>query len=230
MKSNSNRIKKNILPPIILLLLLIVLFTLILESIYTSNSNQNKENLIVNAELIEKSLQLTYTESFDIKKLGPSYLFNNDSSNLFPQQYKIALTPYLNESEVAVFSQTRRTITYQKPIQLNNRSYELSITTKNPFTLIGGRLYLLIFTLFLIIAHGFGMLVMNMRLSKLDEIERALFKKNEAYQVINAKLSNSNIRLSETINELHDAKAKAEESNRLNSAFLANISHEIRTP
>lgn len=33
-----------------------------------------------------------------------------------------------------------------------------------------------------------------------------------------------------TISELHEAKDKAEESDRLKTAFLANMSHEIRTP
>ncbi len=36
--------------------------------------------------------------------------------------------------------------------------------------------------------------------------------------------------LSESIDELHEARHKAEESDRIKSLFLANMSHEIRTP
>lgn len=50
-----------------------------------------------------------------------------------------------------------------------------------------------------------------------------LEKQNREYERINQKLQN-------TIEELQLAKDKAEESNRLKSAFLATMSHELRTP
>lgn len=56
-------------------------------------------------------------------------------------------------------------------------------------------------------------------LEKNEEIEA----QNEEYQVINEELT-------ETNRMLHEAKLKAEQSDRLKTAFLQNMSHEIRTP
>jgi len=58
---------------------------------------------------------------------------------------------------------------------------------------------------------------------KAEESERNLLLKNEEYETINEELKQTN-------EELYLAKDRAEESDRLKSAFLQNMSHEVRTP
>ncbi len=55
------------------------------------------------------------------------------------------------------------------------------------------------------------------------ESKATLEKQNQEYEIVNKKLQ-------QTVEELKAAKLKAEESNRLKSAFLATMSHELRTP
>ena len=55
------------------------------------------------------------------------------------------------------------------------------------------------------------------------ESKATLEKQNQEYENINKKLQ-------QTVEELKAAKSKADESNRLKSAFLATMSHELRTP
>lgn len=60
--------------------------------------------------------------------------------------------------------------------------------------------------------------------------EEELQRKNNELKSLNSKLLDSYGKIKQINTELHDAKEKAEESERLKSAFLANMSHEIRTP
>jgi signal transduction histidine kinase len=57
-----------------------------------------------------------------------------------------------------------------------------------------------------------------------------LKEQNEELKKLNEDLSNANKKLLLTLEELKKAKEKAEESNRLKSSFIKNLSHEIRTP
>ncbi len=61
------------------------------------------------------------------------------------------------------------------------------------------------------------------------EVRTRLIKSTEEKSGIIAICSDITDR-NRTISELHEAKDKAEESDRLKTAFLANMSHEIRTP
>lgn len=53
---------------------------------------------------------------------------------------------------------------------------------------------------------------------------------NEEYLTLNEELQRNFNQLNMLVNELEIAKTKAEESDRLKTAFLQNTSHEIRTP
>jgi len=54
--------------------------------------------------------------------------------------------------------------------------------------------------------------------------------KNDEYAAINLELSESLKKIKIINTQLEKAKEKAEESDRLKTAFLANLSHEVRTP
>jgi PAS domain S-box-containing protein len=67
-------------------------------------------------------------------------------------------------------------------------------------------------------------------ISEQKEIEEILQQQNIEYQNLNRELTDTLTRLSLLNEELSEAKFKAEESDRLKTAFLENISHEVRTP
>lgn len=60
--------------------------------------------------------------------------------------------------------------------------------------------------------------------------ENQLKEKNEEYESLNEELREANEKLSILNAALVKSKEKAEESDRLKSAFIANMSHQIRTP
>lgn len=62
------------------------------------------------------------------------------------------------------------------------------------------------------------------------EKNREIAAQNEEYLSINEELNTTIDQMQQINSALHEAKVKAEESDRLKSAFLANMSHEIRTP
>lgn len=64
----------------------------------------------------------------------------------------------------------------------------------------------------------------------LRESEELLLQQNEELQVLIEELTNSNNTIREMNDELQIAKERAEESDQLKSAFLINMSHEIKTP
>lgn len=64
----------------------------------------------------------------------------------------------------------------------------------------------------------------------IKEKNEELSAQNEEYLVLNEEMSETLMRLNELNTELEEARDKSEESDRLKSAFLANLSHEVRTP
>ena len=64
----------------------------------------------------------------------------------------------------------------------------------------------------------------------IKEKNEELLAQNEEYQVLNEEMNETFIRLNDLNTELEEARDKSEESDRLKSAFLANLSHEVRTP
>ncbi len=79
---------------------------------------------------------------------------------------------------------------------------------------------------------GIGRDITQRKLEKeaLRESEERLLQQNEELQVLIEELTNSNNTIREMNDELQIAKEKAEESDQLKSAFLINMSHEIKTP
>jgi len=67
-------------------------------------------------------------------------------------------------------------------------------------------------------------------ISEIKEKEKQLFEKNEEFYSLNEELSESVEQLHELNNKLQVSKEKAVLADKLKSSFLANISHEVRTP
>jgi signal transduction histidine kinase len=61
-------------------------------------------------------------------------------------------------------------------------------------------------------------------------VTEELRQQNEEFLSLNEELSESNLRIQKINDDLTLSKEKAEESDRLKSAFLQNMSHEVRTP
>jgi signal transduction histidine kinase len=66
--------------------------------------------------------------------------------------------------------------------------------------------------------------------STLLEKDNAMEKKNEEYKSLNEELLKQNERISQINTELEEAKELAEQSEKLKTTFLNNLSHEIRSP
>ncbi|MGQ1785905.1 MULTISPECIES: sensor histidine kinase [unclassified Saccharicrinis] len=68
--------------------------------------------------------------------------------------------------------------------------------------------------------------------SELEHVDRQqeLTRRNMELLVFKEELIRKNMELDQMNNELKEATLKAEESNKLKSSFLANLSHEVRTP
>lgn len=62
------------------------------------------------------------------------------------------------------------------------------------------------------------------------EKQEKLAEQKEELEIVNSELRLTNEELNITNELLHEAKEKAEHSNRLKTAFMHNLSHEIRTP
>lgn len=66
--------------------------------------------------------------------------------------------------------------------------------------------------------------------NKLRDNQMKLETRNNEYQTVNQALKRNLERISYINIELNKVKEKAEESNKLKTAFLQNLSHEVRTP
>lgn len=65
---------------------------------------------------------------------------------------------------------------------------------------------------------------------KLETANEKLIRQNQEQKTLNKELKKSLLQIQQMHAHLKEAKIKAEESDRLKSVFLSNLSHEVRTP
>jgi len=182
---------------------------------------KNAQNRFAQLQLIESERRLAQIlESGNIASLA----LNTDGTIKYCNDYLLKITGYafneirgknwfkifmVDNKRTAMFQQFSESI-YNNKINGNFDNIILSKTGKKIYI---SWYYTLLFSNKNEVT---GVAYIGVDITKNKLYEKQLSEKNEAYKLINEKL--------------HEAKEKAEESDRLKTVFLQNISHEIRTP
>ncbi len=202
--------------------------------IYPVGNEQEGIDKLVQKEvdlLIIDLATLSYmTRVHDVKGLKVVGMFplNYNLAFACPQQAEMdTLISVVNKSLMTISMETRNQI-YKKWIHIDLNS--LWFNTRVLQWIIWGLVGLVLIVLYFVFWNSMLRKRVKLRTADLDTELQLRLQKEKELKYQNREFVKLNLKLQEINSALQEAFEKASESDRLKSAFLANISHEVRTP